>query len=143
MRHAGRRFKHSLRWRLVALFLLLGLAMSAIFMIGLQAAASPRWREAVQPLLIDYIDRLAADIGSPPDIAKAQALVQRLPISVHIEGPRVNWDSHPQRQHRGDGSAHGFASRWLERRWPRGRRCVWQNSTDSVTFLSLLWRTTN
>ena len=116
VRHAGRRFKHSLRWRLVALFLLLGLAMSAIFMIGLQAAASPRWREAVQPLLIDYIDRLAADIGSPPDIAKAQALVQRLPISVHIEGPSVNWDSHPQRQHVGDGSAHGFAKRWLERR---------------------------
>jgi signal transduction histidine kinase len=49
----------------------------------------------------DYMDRLAADIGSPPDIARAQALVARLPISVRISGPAVNWDSHADRPQRG------------------------------------------
>ncbi len=45
--------------------------------------------------MADYIDKLAADIGSPPDIARAQALTQRLPLSVRISGPMVNWRSHP------------------------------------------------
>jgi signal transduction histidine kinase len=36
-----------------------------------------------------------ADLGSPPDIARAQALVARLPLSLRIDGPVVQWDSHP------------------------------------------------
>ena len=77
--HRGwlRRFKHSLRWRLVALFLLLAMAMSVAFLGGMQKALSVGWREAVRPLLTDYVDRLAADLGSPPDAARAQALVAR------------------------------------------------------------------
>jgi signal transduction histidine kinase len=98
-RHAGwfHRFKHSLRWRLVALFLLLAMAMSAAFVGGMQKAFSVGWREAARPLLVDYIDRLAADLGSPPDPARAQALVARLPISVRIEGPLTRFDSHPKK----------------------------------------------
>ena len=89
---------HSLRWRLLALFLILALAMSAAFIGGTRKAFSAGWREAVKPLLTDYVDRLAADIGSPPDAAKARALVDRLPISVQIEGPVTQFDSHPQRK---------------------------------------------
>ena len=87
---------HSLRWRLLALFLLLALAISAAFIGGTKKAFSSGWREAVKPLLTDYVDRLAADIGSPPDLQKAQALTNRLPISVRIEGPITQFDSHPQ-----------------------------------------------
>lgn len=98
--HRGwlRRFKHSLRWRLVALFLLLAMAMSVAFLGGMQKALSVGWREAVRPLLTDYVDRLAADLGSPPDAARAQALVARLPISVRIDGPVTRYDSHPKKQ---------------------------------------------
>ena len=35
--------------------------------------------------------------GPTPQLARAQALVQRLPISVRIEGPTLNWDSDPAR----------------------------------------------
>ena len=52
----------------------------------------------MRPLVSDYVDRLAAEIGSPPDVARAQALVQRLPLSVRIDGPALQWDSHPQRR---------------------------------------------
>ena len=38
----------SLRWRLVALFLLLALAMTAVFMGGVQRAFSQGWREAAR-----------------------------------------------------------------------------------------------
>ncbi len=91
-RHA---LAHSLRVRLVALFLLLALAMAAIFVIGMQKALSIGWRDAARPLVVDYVDRLAAELGSPPRIEAAQALVQRLPLSVRISGPQVNWRSNP------------------------------------------------
>ncbi len=95
----GARFRqalaHSLRVRLVALFLLLALAMTAIFVIGMQRALSIGWRDAARPLVMDYVDKLAADIGNPPRIETAQALVQRLPLSIRISGPQVNWRSNP------------------------------------------------
>ena len=90
--------RHSLRWRLVALFLLLALAMSLAFVGGTRKAFSVGWRDAVRPLLVDYVDRLVAEIGSPPDAARARALAARLPISVRIEGPVTQFDSHPQRR---------------------------------------------
>jgi signal transduction histidine kinase len=77
------------------MFLLLALAMTAIFVIGMQRALSIGWRDAARPLVVDYVDKLAADLGSPPRIEAAQALVQRLPLSVHISGPLVNWRSNP------------------------------------------------
>ncbi|MBP8149530.1 MAG: HAMP domain-containing histidine kinase [Limnohabitans sp.] len=94
-RRARHALAHSLRVRLVALFLLLALAMTAIFVIGMQKALSIGWRDAARPLVVDYVDRLAAELGSPPRIEAAQAMVQRLPLSVRISGPQVNWRSNP------------------------------------------------
>jgi signal transduction histidine kinase len=94
-RRARHAFAHSLRVRLVALFLMLGLAMTVIFVLGMQYALSVGWRDAARPLVVDYVDKLAAEIGSPPSVERAQALVQRLPLSVQIRGPRVNWRSNP------------------------------------------------
>lgn len=87
---------HSLRVRLVALFLLLALGLAATFIFGMQKALSVGWREAARPLVSDYVDRLVVEIGSPPSIERAQALTQRLPISVQISGPQINWRSSPQ-----------------------------------------------
>jgi signal transduction histidine kinase len=87
---------HSLRVRLVALFLLLALALAATFIFGMQKALSVGWREAARPLVSDYVDRLVVEIGSPPSVERAQALTQRLPVSVHISGPAVNWRSDTQ-----------------------------------------------
>ena len=95
------RWRHSLRLRLITVFVLLALAMAAVFMGGMQRALSSGWREAARPIIADYVDRLASDIGNPPDITRAQALVARLPISVRISGPQVNWDSHAGSPRRG------------------------------------------
>lgn len=102
---ARRRLRHSLKARLVLLFLLLAFALAGAFLFGMQKALGTGWRDAARPLLSDYVDRLAADLGSPPDVARAQALAQRLPVTVRITGPRVNWASA-----NGDGEA---ARRWL------------------------------
>ncbi|WP_183024170.1 ATP-binding protein [Variovorax sp. UMC13] len=95
------RWKHSLRLRLITVFVLLALAMTTVFLGGMQHAFKTGWREAAQPLLIDYIDRLVQEIGSPPDVERARALVARLPISIRIDGPQVQWDSHPAKDRRG------------------------------------------
>ncbi len=91
------RLRHSLRWRLVTLFLLLALALSVAFVGGIQKSFAVGWRDAVRPLLADYVDRLTAELGSPPDAQRARALVARLPISIRIDGPVTRFDSHPQR----------------------------------------------
>lgn len=92
------RFRHSLRWRLVALFLMLAIGTVVVFVGGTRAALTGSFELLVKPLLSDYVDRLAAEVGSPPDVARAQAMVARLPVSVRIDGPSVQWDSHPSRR---------------------------------------------
>jgi signal transduction histidine kinase len=98
-----RRAWRSIRWRIVVLFLLLALATSVVFVIGLQRALQFGWQGYAAPMLTDYVDRLAAEIGSPPDPARAQAIVARLPVSVRIEGPVVHYDSRPDRRWRASG----------------------------------------
>jgi len=90
-----RRWRRSLRIRLVMMFVMLALVMAAVFMGGMKRAFSTGWAEAAKPMLVDYADRLVAEIGTPPDVARAQALVARLPITIRIVGPKVNWDSNP------------------------------------------------
>ena len=96
------RWRRSLGLRLVALFLALALALAAVFLGGMQRALSGSWREVIRPLVVDYVDRLAQEIDTPPDPARAQALAARLPIAVHIEGPHVNFDSQAQPTRRGE-----------------------------------------
>ena len=88
---------HILKARLVAVFLTLALGTTAVFFIRSRVWFSSGWRELARPLLTDYVDRLAAEIGSPPDLARARALVQRLPLALRIDGPQLQWDSHPDR----------------------------------------------
>lgn len=119
------RLRHSLRWKLVLVFLLLALGMTVTFLGGAQKAFSTGWREAARPLLSDYVDRLAADIGSPPIVARAQALTQRLPLAVRISGPVVNWDSHP-----GRGVEHWEPAD----RWDEGRSLLQRTTADGHTL---------
>ena len=120
-RRAWRSLTHSLRLRLVALFVLLALAMSAVFFGGMQRAIAIGWRDAARPLVADYVDRLAAEVGDPPSVHRAEELVRRLPLSVRIDGPLINWQSHPDwhRPGPGPGPGRGHPPRgrpdWAER----------------------------
>jgi signal transduction histidine kinase len=92
-RDARHAFKHSLRFRLVVMFLLLAASMTITFVLGMQQALRIGWRDAAKPLATDYVHKLAAEIGDPPSVERAQALVARLPLTVRISGPVVNWSS--------------------------------------------------
>lgn len=90
--------RSSLKLRLVLLFLLLALGMAVTFIGGAQKAFSVGWRETARPLFMDYVDHLAADVtvNGTPSTERALALVQRLPVTVEVSGPVVNWRSHPE-----------------------------------------------
>ena len=96
-RHRGRqrlrRARHSLGARLVGLFLLFALAVTISFVAGMQGLLRGSWQDYARPLVADYTDKLVAEIGSPPDLARAQALAERLPLRIRIDGPSVNWRS--------------------------------------------------
>ena len=117
-----RRLRRSLGLRLVLLFLALALATTAVFTAGMQRALSGGWSELVRPLLADYLDRLAAELGSPPDPARAQALVHRLPLTIRIDGPQVQWDSAPASRHDREHDDRRLGDRFLLRTAPDGHR---------------------
>jgi signal transduction histidine kinase len=152
---AGRlaRLRRSLGLRLAALFVVLALALTLVFSAGMQRALSAGWNRIGLPLVADYVDRLAADLGTPPDAARAQALVQRLPLSIRIDGPQVQYDSHPgrsawQHRHRGGDDVGDQIDEgpWLlTRQSADGHRIVfglgdaaWQQRPRAIGWLTLL-----
>jgi signal transduction histidine kinase len=113
---------HSLKLRLVVVFFLLAAAMAFVFISSVQRAFSIGWRDAARPMLMDYVDRLTAEItqgsNGPPSLERAQAITQRLPVTVRIAGAQVNWQSHPgqQRPHRPLNSQN-TDDEWHRERW--------------------------
>jgi signal transduction histidine kinase len=95
--HALRRWRHNIQARLVLLFVLLALGTTGVFLLGTQRLVQTGWQAYARPMVADYVDRLAAEIGNPPSAERALALTQRLPVTVRIEGPRVQFESHPRR----------------------------------------------
>ena len=124
-RRALSALRQSLRLKLIAVFLLLALGLSVMFLGGMQRAIGAGWRLAVAPLVSDYVDRLVAEIGTPPSVDRARGLTQRLPISVRIQGPTVRWNSHADKKDRGwlhDDDWHGDSPQVLERDTVDGHR---------------------
>lgn len=87
----GRR--HSLSARLLGLFLLTAALLALVVHIGFRQGVSHRFRDLTRPHLTEYVNHLLTEIGDPPNIERARALSKRLPVSVEIRGPSVNWSS--------------------------------------------------
>lgn len=133
-RRAREAVGYSLRLRLMLVFVVLALAMAIIFMGGVQKAIAMGWREAARPLLMDYVDRLVEEVGTPPSVERAAGIVARLPIHMHIDGPQVKWDSHPA-QPRPDWMR---SKNLQDRRWlsePDGRKLLQRETADGHTIV--------
>lgn len=143
-----RRWRRSLRIRLVMMFVLLALVMAVVFMGGMKRSFSTGWAEAAKPMLVDYADRLVAEIGTPPDIARAQALVARLPITIRIVGPTVNWDSNPGGSNGRGGWMHDrdeepWNDKWFIRPTADGHRVIfgWAPKLWKLAPRAVAWAT--
>ncbi|CAG1013715.1 two-component system, OmpR family, osmolarity sensor histidine kinase EnvZ [Burkholderiaceae bacterium] len=123
--------RHSLKWRLVGLFLLLAVATTITFVAGTRELLHAGWQGYGKPLTGHYLDLLSQQVGTPPDIERARALTRQLPIAIRIDGPQVQWDSHPELTRRWQSRRRvdwtdGEIQRWHQRDLPDGHR---------VTFL--------
>ena len=92
------RLVFSIKLRMVLVFLVLAAALMVVFIGAMRQVVATRWQLTAQPLLVDYVDRLAEEItvDGHPSVERARALAQRLPVTVRIEGPVIRWASHPQ-----------------------------------------------
>ena len=92
------RLVFSIKLRMVLVFLVLAAALMVVFIGAMRQVVATRWQLTAQPLLVDYVDRLAEEItvDGRPSVERARALAQRLPVTVRIEGPVIRWASHPQ-----------------------------------------------
>ncbi len=117
---AQRRFHQSLSGRLVLLFVVAGLLLSLLVGASLRWGFRSQFAANVVPHLHNYLDYLRQDVGTPPDLARAEALSRRLPLTIHIIGPNGEaWSSDGEpldlsrlelrrgREHDGKRYAHG------------------------------------
>lgn len=131
--HTQQAIRYSLKLRLILLFWLLAFGVGFLFWGGMQKAFSIGWREAARPLLMDYVDRLTAELGTPPNPERAAALVAQLPITLRIDGPQVQWQSHPTLSGRELTPERTGTPRVLERMTADGHRIEWGLSAEAFT----------
>lgn len=88
-----RRFSHSLSGRLILIFIGMG-ALFVVLVGGTMGRAFHDYFEtALRPHLVQYLDYVQADIGMPPNYARAAELSRRLPVTIQISGPQGTWSS--------------------------------------------------
>ena len=74
----------SLSLRLLGIFVLTALLIMFILVSFFSRGLGTQWKRTIQPHLVQYVRYLQDDIGSPPDPVRAQAISDRLPITIAI-----------------------------------------------------------
>ena len=87
----------SLSVRLFAIFFLLG----GLFVFGAYQALiwvynSDDIRGLISGHLSLHVYYVKQDIGTPPDIERAIAITERVPVDIRILGPDIDWSSHAE-----------------------------------------------
>ncbi len=93
MRSFFKRKRHSLTTRLVFLFVVMAVLFLILVGSSLRWAFRANFQESIRPHLFRYMEYIQKDLGSPPEIAKAEAIVNQLPVEIHIFGPEGSWSS--------------------------------------------------
>ena len=91
------RFRRSLSLRLLAIFIITG----SLFIYGALGVIrfvynSDDVRGLISGHLSLHVQYVQDDIGSPPNIDRAIAITERVPVDIRILGPDVDWASDPE-----------------------------------------------
>jgi hypothetical protein len=86
----------SLSARLVAVFFVTSLVygFGAVYAVRM-VRETDYLREIVGSHISLHADLVLKEIGTPPDPAKAKAIVDRIPVDIRISSPGVQWSSSP------------------------------------------------
>jgi signal transduction histidine kinase len=96
IRRLFRPVAHSLSARLLAVFVL----TSIVYALASRYAVDIVWRtgylsEVVGSHMALHIDYVLNDIGLPPRLDRAEAIVGKVPVDIMIRGPDLQWASDP------------------------------------------------
>lgn len=85
--------RQSLITRLMIYFVIAGIAVIALFSINVAFSLKVHFKNEILPNISQYLIYISDDIGTPPDLKKAQQLSAQLSIKMIIKGPNTNWHS--------------------------------------------------
>ena len=85
---------HSLSARLLGIFLATALVYGFASRYAVDLVIDRHYlREVISAHISLHVDYLVQDLGSPPDIEKAQSIVAEHPMDMRILGPGIDWAS--------------------------------------------------
>lgn len=91
-----RRLARSLSFRLLAIFLVMGLLFAYGAVLGIRwVYVTDDLRDLVSGHLSLHVDYVRDDIGDPPSIDNALAITETVPVDIRIAGPGIDWASDP------------------------------------------------
>ncbi len=91
-----RRLARSLSFRLLAIFLVMGVLFAYGAVLGIRwVYMTDDLRELVSGHLSLHVQYVRDDIGDPPSIESAVAITEQVPVDILIVGPGVQWASDP------------------------------------------------
>lgn len=86
----------TLSGRLIVLFVLMAALIIVSVGSSMMWAFRGHFEENIRPHLIQYIEYIQSDLGSPPDQDKAQALAQRLKVQIHFFSQGDSWSTYSE-----------------------------------------------
>ncbi len=86
-----KQIRKSLITRLMLYFFFTGFIFLIIIGIDFSHNMKVHFQQEILPNIAQYLEYIADDIGSPPDVERAQALSKKLSFDLMISGPSLNW----------------------------------------------------
>jgi len=93
MKKMFNKIRRSLTLRMMLLFLITAFAISFILHLTLGLALKNQFETNLMPHILQYQHYIRKEIGTPPNISRATAIAERIPVDIYIHGPRINWSS--------------------------------------------------
>jgi signal transduction histidine kinase len=85
--------RRSLSARLVILFVVMAILFLVIVGGSLKFAFQSAFKENIGPHLLQYMNYIQKDIGTPPNFERAKEIVATLPVEIHLFDHGRNWSS--------------------------------------------------
>ncbi len=77
-------FTASLSLRLLGIFIITAILIIVILIGLFSTGLRSQWRRSIQPHLVQYAQYVQQDLGSPPQLERAEALARKLPVDIYI-----------------------------------------------------------
>ncbi|MFT4725552.1 MAG: signal transduction histidine kinase [Granulosicoccus sp.] len=77
-------FSSSLSLRLLSIFIVTAVLLFIILVAAFSSGLNGQWRRSIQPHLVQYVEYVQQDLGSPPIPDRANALSARLLVDIYI-----------------------------------------------------------